>query len=82
MFRPGIPHPVSARPDPEIQRFPADQSDYREVFNALDLEVRFQILTSNADLRRTTIDAVKQALTGLRKVNAQGRQGLVATGSR
>lgn len=76
MFRPGIPHPVSGRPSPEIQGFPVSDADYHEVFKALDLEVRFQIVTSSDDLRRTTIDAVKQALNGLRRVNARGSAAL------
>ena len=70
MLRPGIPHPVSPiQTDLAIQTFPASAADYDEVFKALDLEVRFQIVTSNNALRRAAIERVKEALSALRERN-------------
>lgn len=71
MFRPGVSHPASdLRPEQEIQQFPVEDADYRELFPALDLEIRFQIVTPDGEQRRTTIRAVYDALSGLRAANA------------
>lgn len=71
MFRPGVAHAASdVRAEQEIEQFPVEDADYHEVFRAFDLEVRFQIVTSSDNLRRMTIGAVNEALTGLREANA------------
>jgi hypothetical protein len=70
MLRPGIPRPMSPmRTDLAIQRFPPSVADYDEVFTTLDVEVRFQIVTSNDALRRSAIEGVKEALSELRERN-------------
>ena len=76
LFRPGIPNPssVSMYGVPEFDKlFPASSSDYRENFMALDLELRFQIVTSNDAVRRAAVGAVRDALTSLRQANASYR---------
>jgi hypothetical protein len=76
LFRPGLPNPsaVSMRGAYKAEEgFPIASSDYREVFGALDLELRFQIVTSNDTVRRAAVDAVRNALAGLRQANAAYR---------
>lgn len=74
MFRPGVSHPASdLRPEQEIQQFRVEDADYRERFLALDVELRFQIVTPDGEQRRRTVRAVHDALSGLRAVNARAR---------
>ena len=70
MTRPGVSRPASKlTPDDVVPRF--QTPDYREIFPALDLEVRFAIGTPDAALRRVSVLAVKEGLDGLRAVDAK-----------
>jgi hypothetical protein len=70
ILRPGLPNPSSLHTDDfSVARFPAGEADYREQFSKLDLEFRFQILTDNAELRVSTVDAIWNALASLRAAN-------------
>ena len=70
MTRPGVSRPSSkVTPGDVVPGF--QTPDYREIFPALDLELRFAIGTSDEALRRVSVLAVKGALDGLRAVDAK-----------
>ena len=78
LFRPGIPNPSSvSRFDLTLaaadRPFPAEIADYREVFPALDLEFRYQVVTTSTELRSATVAALRDSLKGLREANAAYR---------
>jgi hypothetical protein len=78
LFRPGIATPSSVsqfdlRDASAARPFPVESADYREVFQALDLEFRYQVVTSSDELRRATVVAVRDALNVLREANAAYR---------
>jgi hypothetical protein len=76
LLRPGLPNPSAVSMygiGKAGEGFPVASSEYREGFAALDLEVRFQIVTSNDAVRRAAVDAVRSALAGLRQANAAFR---------
>jgi len=70
LYRPGIEPdqvpPITGLPFPEL---PPEQV-YDERFPALDLEMRVDLETADAKLRATAFAAVREALDGLRKANA------------
>lgn len=71
IFRPGTAQPSSeVGTNVRIEQFPAKDASYREELQALDLEVRFQVVTPSDDIRRTTIAAVREGLAVLRKLAA------------
>jgi hypothetical protein len=74
LFRPGLPRPSSdTEPlDRVIGGF--QNPDYREIFDRLDLELRFVIGTSDGAVRQSSVEAVKAALDGLRAANANARR--------
>ena len=70
MTRPGVSRPASiSTPDRDTSRFRSP--DYREIFSALDLELYFEIDTSDEGVRRASVLAVKEALDGLRAADAK-----------
>ena len=70
-FRPGIAQPsFPERIDADIHAFPTDVADYRERFDKLDLEVRFQIVTPNVELRQRSTSAIKDGLGTLRAADS------------
>ena len=78
LFRPGIGSPSSvSRYDLTLaaadRPFPAGIADYREVFPALDLEFRYQIVTTSNELRSATVAALRDSLKGLREASAAYR---------
>jgi len=78
LFRPGIAKPSSVsqfdlRDASAARPFPVESADYREVFQALDLEFRYQVVTSSGELRRASVAAVRDALNMLREANAAYR---------
>jgi hypothetical protein len=74
MFRPGLANPAFPdRPDADIRAFPVEAADFRETFRSLDLEVRFQLVTENDELRRRAVTAVDEGLEELRKATAAYR---------
>lgn len=81
LFRPGISEPSRhvSYPVPweldingseaVLQRFPVEAADFHEHFPALDLEIRFQIVTPNERQRRSAVTAVREALSELRSTS-------------
>ena len=72
ILRPGVPDPATSPAPPVVSHhsgldnFPVAAADYREVFAALDLEVRFQVVTTSDALRGDAVAAVRSALDELR----------------
>lgn len=77
IFRPGLADPATVSAPRRINRdaaldtFPVAAADYREVFASLDLEVRFQIVTTSDALRRDAVAAFRSALDELRAEDAK-----------
>lgn len=73
MFRPGLTRP---RTSETLNRLVVgfQNPDYRETFGPLDLELRFVIGTSDPVVRRSSVQAVKAALNGLRVVSSKARR--------
>ena len=70
LIRPGVPRSGSDETlDHIVSEF--KNADYRERFDALDLELRFSIGTSDQVVRRRSVQAVQRALEGLRAANAK-----------
>lgn len=66
LFRPGIPR-LRSRAAPNLSKAPPT---YLEVFPALDLEFRFDMILGTEFQRRAAIVALKKALERLREMNA------------
>jgi hypothetical protein len=68
LVRPGVPRPAST-PNPAAA---LPSPDHAEPFPALDLELRFAVGTPDESLRQAAIRAVRDALAGLRALDAKG----------
>jgi hypothetical protein len=74
LFRPGVANlsivsQFDAKQTSAAHPFPVETADYREVFQALDL----QVVTSSSELRQATVAAIRDALAMLRQANAAYR---------
>ena len=70
LIRPGVPRSGNNETlEHIVSEF--QNADYREIFDALDLELRFSIGTSDQVVRRRSVRAVQRALNGLRAANAK-----------
>lgn len=73
LLRPGIPRPATADTSWDGSRVLAEAATYREEFRNLDLEIRFQITTTDATLRAAAVKEVRDALAGLRATDRAAR---------
>jgi hypothetical protein len=76
LFRPGVANlsivsQFDAKQTSAAHPFPVETADYREVFQALDLEFRYQVVTSSSELRQATVAAIRDALAMLRQANTR-----------